>query len=232
MNEQEFRRFLKRFGKKDHVADDLIRRARMFEFFLSDRLKKTMENVSAEDLRAYEQILVPKDLKGQMRAVALYFAFLGNRPLAQMASGIREQTISRTRKAFKIKEFRGIDSVDAGKLEAIGIVTVDDMLAAGKTPDARFQLAGRTGVKPEVILELVKLPDLSRLGAVKSVRARLYYDAGVDTPGKFLQWKYEDLMRMLKDFVQRTGFDRIAPLPKELRNTIDMARQLTDIIQY
>jgi hypothetical protein len=82
------------------------------------------------------------------------------------------------------------------------------------------------------ILELVKLSDLSRLGAVKGVRARLYYDAGLDTPDKFIQWDADALRQMLIEFVERTRFDGIAPLPKELQNAIARARQLPNVVQY
>jgi hypothetical protein len=34
------------------------------------------------------------------------------------------------------------------------------------------------------------------------------------------------------DFVERTGFDGIAPLPKEAEYTIESARKLPKIIEY
>jgi hypothetical protein len=42
----------------------------------------------------------------------------------------------------------------------------------------------------------------------------------------------EDLERMLSEFVRRTGFEGIAPLPKEIRNAVATARQLKNVIQY
>jgi hypothetical protein len=106
------------------------------------------------------------------------------------------------------------------------------MLVAGKTPQSRKVLSETTGVPLESILELVKLSDLTRLGCVKSVRARLYYEAGLDTPEKFIQWEPEALRIMLIDFVTRTGFPGIAPLPKEIQNTIAAAKQLPVMIEY
>jgi hypothetical protein len=70
------------------------------------------------------------------------------------------------------------------------------------------------------------------VGGLRAVRARLYYDAGLDTPDKFTQWEPEALRRMLAEFVGRTGFDGIAPPPKELRNTITTARRLPEAVQY
>ena len=66
-------------------------------------------------------------------------------------------------------------------LSALGIETVDDMLKASKTESKRRELAEQTGFDPDGILELSKLSNLTRLGAVKAVRARLYHDAGFDT---------------------------------------------------
>lgn len=37
---------------------------------------------------------------------------------------------------------------------------------------------------------------------------------------------------MLVDFVERTGFDGIAPLPKEIRNTIKAASELPPVVEY
>jgi hypothetical protein len=36
----------------------------------------------------------------------------------------------------------------------------------------------------------------------------------------------------LVGFVERTGFDGIAPLPKEVRNAIVKARQLPAVVEY
>ena len=46
------------------------------------------------------------------------------------------------------------------------------------------------------------------------IRARLYDDAGLSTPEQLAQWDPWDLRGMLAAFVERTGFDGIAPLPQ------------------
>jgi hypothetical protein len=79
---------------------------------------------------------------------------------------------------------------------------------------------------------MVKLCDLSRLMGVKSVRARLYHDAGVDTVEKLASQEPDALLRLTAEFVARTGFDGIAPLPKEVRSTIASARKLPKIVEY
>jgi len=73
---------------------------------------------------------------------------------------------------------------------------------------------------------------LSRIEGVKNVRARLYHDAGVDTVEKMAKWNPEELRTYLTEFVNRTKFDGIAPLPKEVENTIEEAKKLPKIVTY
>jgi hypothetical protein len=232
MDEKGFRQFLKKFGKKGHVVEGLISQVQAFEAYLAGKQQIGVEDANEQDLQDYVKTLPQGEVKVRIRGLALYYGFVGNIPLARLASDIREQETAKTRQAFKLREFRGVSLEEVAKLEAIGIVTVEHMLVAGKTPEARQRLAEQTGISVQTILELVKLSDLSRLGAVKSVRARLYYDAGLDTPDKFTQWEPEALLQILIEFVKRTGFDGIAPLPKELRSTIAKARQLPEAVQY
>jgi hypothetical protein len=167
-----------------------------------------------------------------VRGIALYYRCTGHPDLASAATEIREAGIAKTRKIFPLKDFQGIDPEDVRKLASAGIANVEQMLAAGRTPVSRASLAEQTGVSPAVILELVKLSDLSRLGGLKSIRARLYYDTGADRPARIARWEPENLHKMLSEFVQRTGFPGIAPLPKEVRNAVAHSRQLPQVVIY
>lgn len=232
MNEAGFQQFLKKAGKKAHVVEGLLSLVRMCEAYLMEKQQIRLDAAETQHLQEYMETLPSAQVKEHMRSLALYYHFIGNSSLAQWASAIRENEIAQTRQAFKLREFRGVSLEEVTKLEALGIITVEHMLTAGKTPEARKQLSEQADIPLPVILELVKLSDLSRLGAVKSVRARLYYDAGLDTPDKFVHWEPEALRLMLSEFVKRTGFDGIAPLPKELRNAIARAQQLSKAVQY
>jgi hypothetical protein len=230
MDECGFRQFLKRSGKKPHVVEELVDAVCRFEEFLQAGIE--LGAATEQHVREYAEALTPQSRKARMRAVALYYKSSGNLPLAKLASDIREQAIARTRKSPKLREFRGVEAQDLGKLEAAGIATVDLLLAAGKTPKARRELAARINVELATILELVKLSDLSRLTGVKCIRARLYHDAGVDTPAKFAEWEPDALREHLVEWVKRTGFDGVAPLPKEIRHTIATARELPKVVSY
>lgn len=231
MDEHGFRKFLKRAGKKEHVVDGLVRLVQEYEGQLRQNLVGTQET-REEQLREYAKSLPQSEVGERLRAVALYYKFTGNLPLAKMASDLREEEIAQTRRAFKLREFQRVRLEEVIKLEELGITTSEAMLAAGKTPQDRSQLAERSGVPPSSILELANLADLSRQGGMKGVRARLHYEAGLDTLDQFTGWEVESLRQMLVDFVERTGFDGIAPLPKEPDNAIDTARQLPPLVEY
>jgi hypothetical protein len=232
MEEQGFRLYLKRSGKREHVVDGLVWQVREFEAYLARRQTGGLDDADRAVILEYGKTLAAGQIREAMRALALYFKFAGNDALTKLASDIREGEIARTRRAFKLRDFRGVNQEEVARLEAAGISDVQQMLAAGRTAEDRTRLAERTGASPESILELVKLSDLSRLGAIKSVRARLYYEAGLDTPDKFRRWEPEALRQMLVDFVERTGFEGIAPLPKELQNAIVAARRLRPAVEY
>jgi len=125
-----------------------------------------------------------------------------------------------------------MDTIAISKLGTIGIVNIAQMLAAGRTPESRKRLADEAGIPPDIILELVKLSDLARIEGVKHKRARLYYEAGVDCPETAARWEPGDLRKMLVEFVERSGFDGIAPLPKEVQHFVRTARMLPKIVEY
>ena len=135
------------------------------------------------------------------------------------------------RNPFRLREFHGVNLEHIQKLEAKGIKNADQMLAAGSTRQQRRQLAEAAGVPESAILELVKLSDLARLPGVKGIRARLYYDAGVDSVEKMAGWEPEELRIMVTEFALRTGFDGIPPLPKEVSSTVANAQKLPKVVE-
>lgn len=140
--------------------------------------------------------------------------------------------VEKRRNPFKLKDFRGIDPNIVSRLAAHSIKNTDQMLNAGRTPIQRVTLIKEVGISEEGILELVKLSDLARLPGVKGIRARLYFDAGVDSVEKMAGWKPETLLTMMAEYVARTGFQGIAPLPKEVSSTIANARRLPKVIDW
>lgn len=234
MNKTEFIRYLKRKGKKSHVIDNLVNMVVFYQKYLRAHNKTDIDKATANNLNSYIEFLESKDgTKTAMkycRGIALYYRFSGNDTLADAASDYRQKAISDTKKPFALDGFIGINQKHITKIKKLGIRNIDQMLAAGKTKALRKQLADKTGIPLENIIELVKLSDLSRIRGVKAIRSRLYYDAGIDTIAKMAKQDQKKLRQYLIDYVDRTGFDGIPPLPKEIEFTISEAKRLKRII--
>lgn len=133
---------------------------------------------------------------------------------------------------FKLRNFIGVNPDAIARLEAVGVKTTGQMLSAGQTAENRVALARRADISLEVVVELVRLSDLARLPGVKGIRARLYYEAGVVSVENLAAWEPEALLNMTAEFVQTTGFEGIAPLPKEVSSTIENARKLPKVVEW
>ncbi|MGD9405555.1 MAG: DUF4332 domain-containing protein [Anaerolineae bacterium] len=234
MDETGFRNFLRRGGRSPQTAARCIRHVQDFEQYLDAHRDGTdLEEADAADLERFVAWIERKpraSAKTQLWALGHFFEFTANEELRSLAGSLRAQRIMR--RPFSLKKFRGADPAVVDALAAAGIGNVAQMREAGRTPGKRQRLAERTGIPIDAILELVKLSDLARIQGLKAIRARLYYDAGVDTLEKLARWDPEELRDMLADFVERTGFDGIAPLPKEAASAVATAKRLSKAIEY
>ncbi len=230
-----FRKALKAKGKKEHVIDDLCARVQAFESALAVAWIPLSE-AGLEDVRAWGSSTAGPGAAGpsknDLRALALYYSWAGRTEFAKELSQLREAAIAKTRKTFAMRAFRGVDQDHMDRLEREGIVDVRQMIAAGATPALRRALADRTGIPPAAIEEYVKLADISRIGAVREVRARLYVDAGLDTVDKVAALDAEEFRRIVLDHVERTGFDGVATLPKEAANAVVTARAIPRLVKW
>lgn len=230
---EEFRKFLRKKGKKNHVVDGLIRRCAIFDEFMRERSKLGIDAASKEDVQAFVDSIKDQktDVNNYLRALSLYYRFKSKPELSVLASKLREQKMSSARKPHALKDFRGVNLEYVSQLASSGIKNTEQILQAGKTRDDRQRLSEKTGVPAEAIFEFVKLADLSRIEGVKGIRARLYYDAGVDIVEKMAKWNPEELRAHMAEFVKKSGFAGIAPLPKEVKHTVESARKLPKIIE-
>lgn len=234
MDEEGFKRYLKKGGRSQSAIERCANYVVDFADYLQEnRDVKSIDEASEKDLESYVDWVEtePKaSAKLRLWALSYYFEYTSNKGLRELASELRQQRIKR--KPFKLKKFRGVNSEYAERLATVGVEDVEQMLNAGRTRVDRQKLSEKSGVSLEAVLEFVKLSDLARIGAVREVRARLYYDAGIDTVEKLAEWDPEKLRAYLMEFVQRTGFKGIAPLPKEARNAVRNAKKLLKIVEY
>ena len=233
MNELEFREFLKRQRRKESAIEQIIPYVATFEGYLEKFYAgKPIEQTTPESLESYVSWVESETGESASKplwALRYYFDFIENRELSDLAGELRAERVKR--KPFKVGNFRGVNPAYVARLEALYIENIDQMLDAGRTPALRQKLAEQTGIPLEAILEFVTLSDLARLGAVRSVRARLYYDAGLTTEN-LVNWEPQALHAMLVAWVEQTQFQGIAPQPKEVQNLVDHARRLPKLVVY
>jgi len=234
MLNEEFALFLKRGGRSKNAQSRAIKMLSEFKEFLHSNCQgKGLDEAGSNDIIAFVDAIERdsgKSAKTLLWALGYYYQFISNKELGRLVSDLRQDRIKRV--PFAIGKFRGVNADHVKRLSQAGIENVDQMLDVAKTSIERKLLSEKTGVPLNAIVELVKLSDLSRIGAIKAIRARLYYDAGVDTPEKLASWDPSDLREMLNEFVKRTGFEGIAPLPKEVKSAVTKARELQRIIEY
>lgn len=228
----EFRRFLKKGGRSERAAERAIAHVAEFAGYLAEH-GKGLDGADGADLESFVARVEGEpraSAKTHLWAIRYYCEHTANEGLRRLAGVLREQRMER--KPFPLSGFCGVDPADVERLAAAGVRNIEQLLEAGRTGEGRAALAEETGVPADAVLKLVQLSDLARIPGVKGVRARLYYDAGVDTVQKMAEWEPEPLREMVAAFVERTAFDGVAPLPAEARYTVDWARRLPAVVEY
>jgi predicted flap endonuclease-1-like 5' DNA nuclease len=234
MDGERFAQFLKRSGRSPSATARCVRCAAEFEAYLEAQCRgKSLQAAGPEDLEAFVTWLeeAPNaSAKTHLWALHHYYDYVSDDAMCSLAGALREERIERT--PFPLAKFPGVDPEYVVRLQAAGVKNVAQMLKAGETPKQRQALAEKTGVPIDAMIGFLKLSDLARIPGIKGVRARLYHDAGVDTIEKLACWEPEKLRAMLVGFVEETGFEGIAPLPKEVAFSVARARRLAKIVEY
>ena len=234
MDEDRFSNYLIKGGRSTTAVNRCLTYVAEFEDFLKESNQgKTLDEAQGEDLVDYVLMLDASSnakAKKHLWAIRYYYDYALNAELRDLTASLREERIDR--KPFPLKEFRGVDPGYIEKLAIAGIENVVQMLAAGETLKDRELLARNSGIPQSAVLEYVKLSDLARIPGVKGIRARLYYDAGIDTVAKLAILEPEELCKMVLEYVEISGFDGQPTLPAEAKYTVEKARKLSLIVEY
>ena len=232
MNKKEFIEFLYKKKKSERTINRYTDFVHQYEAYLFENKKgKKIENATKKDLHDFEKWGEKNNLKinQYLQGVKEYYDFISKEELKLEADAlVAERYLSQ----FRLKDFVGVKQSYAKKLTKEGIATAKEMLYAGSNKKKRRELALKTGIPHDYILELVKLSDQARIGGHKKVRARLYHEAGFDTIDKMAACNPEEMRKILVDFIQKTGFKGIPPTPGEAKHTVTMAKYLERLVQY
>ena len=112
-------------------------------------------------------------------------------------------------------------------LARAGICDQIQLISACQTPQAREGLSRQVGIPLEALAEIARGCDMYRMGDnLSHIRARLYYEMGLDTWQKWADSTSEAIIQRFTDYIQEQGLEtvRLIPWPKEVRNGIEWAR--------
>ena len=128
----------------------------------------------------------------------------------------------------KLEEFPKVNHSDIEKLSSIGIITVNQFLEASGTIKDQRDIAEKSGASNETISELIKLSILSRFPGIKKIRARLFYEAGLDSYSKIAALEPEEVQQVQKEYIRKTGFKGSVSTYSEALSAVMMARYLVE----
>ena len=132
----------------------------------------------------------------------------------------------------RIELIEGIGEAYRAKLNAVGIVSVEQYLEACKTKQDRRALANRTGISDELILKWTNYADLFRVKGVSGQYAELLEAAGVDTVRELAQRIPENLTEAMKKVNAERNLVRTVPSLKMVIKWAAQAREVPRIVEY
>ena len=132
----------------------------------------------------------------------------------------------------KLLAIEGIGEVYFGKLQAIGIRSIEALLEAGKTPQGRKELAEKSGISYKSILEWVNRADLFRIKGVAEEYSDLLESSGVDTVVELAKRRADNLFEKMKAVNAEKKLVRRLPTLVMVANWVEQAKGLERIVTY
>lgn len=132
----------------------------------------------------------------------------------------------------KLTTIEGIGAVYAKKLQAVGIVTVEELLNVGATPKGRKELEEKSGIGHALILEWVNLADLMRIKGVGEEYSDLLEEAGVDTVKELRNRNADNLYAALLSTNAEKKLVRQLPSRRQVADWVSQAKTLPPKVSY
>ncbi len=134
--------------------------------------------------------------------------------------------------AYKIIDIEGVGDVYAEKLQAAGIITVDDLLDRCATPKGRKELEEATEISGKLILRWTNHADLFRIKGVGPQFSELLEAAGVDTVKELKHRVAANLVAKLNEVNEEKNLCNRVPSEKEVQKMIDQAKEMEARVTY
>lgn len=133
---------------------------------------------------------------------------------------------------LKIEEVEGIGPTHGTKLREAGVISTDELLAQGATPNGRRRLVENTGIESGRILQWVNMVDLFRVKGVGGEYAELLEASGVDTVKELRHRKPENLHARMEDVNATRKLTRKTPSLSEVTRWIEDASKLAPAVEH
>ena len=132
----------------------------------------------------------------------------------------------------KLSEIEGIGPVYAAQLEASGVKSQAQLLAAGATPKGRKELAEKSGLGGKLILKWINRADLARVKGIGEEYADLLEEAGVDTVPELAQRRADNLHKKMVEVNEAKKLVRSLPSESMVAKWVEQAKGLPRAVNY
>jgi predicted flap endonuclease-1-like 5' DNA nuclease len=134
--------------------------------------------------------------------------------------------------SYTIETIEGVAKVYGEKLRAAGIKSTAQLLARGKTPKGRKELAAATGITETLVLKWTNMCDLMRIKGVAKQNSELLEKAGVDTVKELKMRVPANLLKAMTDANDKHKLVRQTPGLKQVESWVAQAKTLPATMEY
>ena len=133
---------------------------------------------------------------------------------------------------MNVKKIEGIGPGKAAKFAKVGIRTTERLLKEGATKRGRQELAARTGISEDLILEWVNLADLLRVKGIGEEYSDLLEEAGMDSVKELRNRRADHLHEALLKVNAAKRLVRRPPATSMVEDWIRQAKKLPPAVTH
>jgi predicted flap endonuclease-1-like 5' DNA nuclease len=140
--------------------------------------------------------------------------------------------VQKEQKMANIEDIEGIGAVNATKLKAMGISTVEKLLERGATRSGRQEIIQTTGARDDQVLRWVNHADLYRIKGVAAEFAELLEAAGVDSVPELAQRSPANLQKRMEEVNEQKKLTRRVPSESQVTAWVAEAKTLGRAVSH
>jgi predicted RecB family nuclease len=133
---------------------------------------------------------------------------------------------------YPLSAIDGLSAYAASKLKSVGIRTAEALLEAARTVKGRKELAAKTGISEQQLLEWANFSDHMRIPGMGRAKIGLIRAAGVTTVRELGLRNPSRLAQSMKEANIKRKLVRVLPSEKSVEQLIERARKLPQKISY